>query len=126
MNLKNRRVLVTGGLGFIGSALVKGLVRAGARVRTLDDLSRGAGRRLAGVRGVEIVHGDVRRAKDVSRAVRGVQTVCHLAAVNGTEFFYSKPELVLEVAVKGMLNVLDACRAHRVKDLTVASSSEVY
>jgi nucleoside-diphosphate-sugar epimerase len=52
--------------------------------------------------------------------------VLHLAAVNGTEFFYSKPELVLEVAVKGMMNVLDACIAHGVKELFTASSSEVY
>jgi dTDP-glucose 4,6-dehydratase/UDP-glucose 4-epimerase len=49
-----------------------------------------------------------------------------LAAVNGTEFFYSKPELVLEVAVKGMVNVLEACRAGGVRQLITASSSEVY
>src|SRR5438132_13253504 len=55
-----------------------------------------------------------------------MDTVCHLAAVNGTEFFYTQPDLVLEVAVKGMLNVLDACGAHGVCNLFVASSSEVY
>jgi nucleoside-diphosphate-sugar epimerase len=52
--------------------------------------------------------------------------VMHLAYVNGTEFFYSAPELVLEVGVKGMINVLDACRAHGVGTLVLASSSEVY
>ena len=70
--------------------------------------------------------GDIRRAPDVSEAVRGVDSVCHLAYVNGTEFFYSKPALVLEVAVKGMMNVLDACLAHGVRELVLASSSEVY
>jgi nucleoside-diphosphate-sugar epimerase len=59
-------------------------------------------------------------------AVKGVDAVCHLAAVNGTEFFYSRPELVLEVAVKGMINVLDACIENGVGELFVASSSEVY
>ena len=60
------------------------------------------------------------------RATRGVDCVCHLAYINGTEFFYDQPELILEVAVKGMMNVLDACLADGVRDLIVASSSEVY
>src|SRR5262249_51961048 len=46
--------------------------------------------------------------------------------VNGTEYFYSHPDLVLDVAVKGMIHVLDACRAHGVGELVLASSSEVY
>ncbi len=52
--------------------------------------------------------------------------VHHLAFVNGTEFFYSAPELVLDVGVKGMINVIDACRAEGVGKLILASSSEVY
>ena len=72
------------------------------------------------------MQGDVRDAATVVRAVKGVDAVCHLAAVNGTEFFYTRPDLVLEVAVKGMVNVLDACIANGVGELFVASSSEVY
>ena len=49
-----------------------------------------------------------------------------MAAVNGTEFFYSRPELVLDVAVRGILTVVDACRANGIGELSVASSSEVY
>ena len=60
------------------------------------------------------------------RAVRGVDEVHHLAFVNGTEFFYSAPELVLDVGVKGMINVIDACRATASRNLVLASSSEVY
>jgi nucleoside-diphosphate-sugar epimerase len=52
--------------------------------------------------------------------------VHHLAFVNGTEFFYSAPELVLDVGVKGMINVIDACRSEGVRSLILASSSEVY
>ena len=60
-------------------------------------------------------------------AVRGIDEVHHLAFVNGTEFFYSAPELVLDVGVKGMVNVIDACRAaNGVGSLVLASSSEVY
>ncbi len=62
----------------------------------------------------------------VGNAVRGTDCVVHLAAVNGTEYFYSKPHVVLDVGIVGMLNVIAACRQHGVSDLVVASSSEVY
>ncbi len=127
MDLRGKRVLVTGGTGFLGSGLVRGLLRAGAIVRSLDDDSRGNKTRLDDLKGeVEVVTGDVRDLASVTKAVRGVDSVCHLAYLNGTEFFYSKPELVLEIGVKGMMNVLDACIAEGVKDLVLASSSEVY
>ena len=120
-------VLVTGGAGFIGSALVRSLAGSGAKVRVLDDGSRGAPRRLAGLeRTVELVNGDVRDPAVVDRACEGVEAVWHLAAVNGTEFFYSKPELVLDVGVGGMRNVIAAAITRGVRDLFVASSSEVY
>src|SRR3954469_13478558 len=121
------RILVTGGSGFIGSALVKALLKDGNAVRVLDDNSRGAPRRLAAVqKDIEFVAGDIRDAAIVHAAVRGVDEVHHLAFVNGTEFFYSAPELVLDVGVKGMVNMIDACRAANVRRLVLASSSEVY
>lgn len=120
-------ILVTGGSGFIGSALVKALLRDGHAVRVLDDNSRGAPRRLKDVvNDVEFIAGDIRDVAIVARAVRGVDEVHHLAFVNGTEFFYSAPELVLDVGVKGMINVIDACRSEGVRSLVLASSSEVY
>lgn len=125
--MSGRRILVTGGSGFIGSALVKALVKDGNTVRVLDDNSRGAPRRLADVqKDIEFIAGDIRDAAAVLGVVRGVDEVHHLAFVNGTEFFYSAPELVLDVGVKGMINVLDACRAANVGKLILASSSEVY
>jgi dTDP-glucose 4,6-dehydratase/UDP-glucose 4-epimerase len=96
-------------------------------VRSLDNDSRGAARRLGDVAGsVEIIVGDIRDPETVTKAARGVTRILHLAYINGTEFFYTKPELVLEVAVKGMLNVLEACRADSISELFLASSSEVY
>ena len=125
--LKGRLVLVTGGTGFIGSALVRALLRAGARVRSLDNDSRGAAARLGDAQhSIERITGDIRDAAVVREAVRGVNCVAHLAYINGTEHFYTQPELILEVATKGMLNVLDACLAEGVKDMVLMSSSEVY
>jgi nucleoside-diphosphate-sugar epimerase len=123
----SKKYLVTGGTGFIGSAIVTRLVRQGERVVSLDNNSRGAVRRLGTLaQEVEIVEADIRDPEALIRAAQGVDSVIHLAFINGTEFFYSQPELVLDVAVRGMLNVLDACRMHRVPELVVASSSEVY
>jgi nucleoside-diphosphate-sugar epimerase len=119
--------LVTGGTGFLGAALVRRLVQEGHVVRVLDNNSRGAVRKLGdAVQHVELIEGDIRDAATVSKAAKGVDSVCHLAFINGTAFFYSKPELVLDVGVKGMVNVIDACHEHNVGELMVASSSEVY
>jgi nucleoside-diphosphate-sugar epimerase len=121
------RYLVTGGTGFIGAALVRRLVTAGHMVRVLDNHSRGAVRRLGDAAdAVEHVEADIRDPEPVMRAAQSMDGVLHLAYINGTEFFYSHPELVLDVAVRGMLNVLAACRAANVGELVLASSSEVY
>jgi nucleoside-diphosphate-sugar epimerase len=117
--------LITGGTGFLGSALVHELVAKGARVRVLDDNSRGRSERLAGV-DVEMVDGDIRNPNAVWCACRGVDVVVHLAAVNGTKFFYEKPAVVLDVCIRGTMNVLDACRQHGIGQFILASTSEVY
>lgn len=125
--MKTKRYLVTGGTGFIGSALVKKLLHHGHEVSILDDNSRGRPRRIGDVKDqVRMIQGDVRNPQDVLKATEKMDGVVHLAYVNGTEFFYSKPEVVLEVGVKGMVNVLDACLARHVPELVLASSSEVY
>ena len=122
-----RFYLVTGGAGFIGASLVRRLLRDGHRVRVLDNQSRGSAARLADARDrIEFVDADVRDADAVLRAAQGVDSLCHLAAVNGTELFYRNPDLVLEVSVKGIVNTIDACLQHGIGEFVLASSSEVY
>lgn len=122
-----RRILVTGGTGFIGSALVRALVRNGDRVRVLDNNSRGALRRLGDVvDAIDFVEADIRDADAVGKAAAGVDCFVHLAYVNGTRYFYEQPELVLDIAIRGMLSAIDACRANGIGDLVLASSSEAY
>jgi nucleoside-diphosphate-sugar epimerase len=122
-----KKYLVTGGTGFIGSSLVKRLVKEGNFVRVLDSDIRGSSSRLKDiVKKIELIQADIRDAEAVRRACRGMDSVIHLAYINGTEYFYKMPELVLEVAVKGMINILDGCIKEGVKELVLASSSEVY
>jgi len=121
------KYLVTGGAGFLGSACVRRLVKEGHTVRVLDNHLRGRPRRLRDVADdIEMIKGDVRDAAVVHNAVAGVDEVLHLAFLNGTEFFYQYPELILDIGIRGMLNVLDACRSEQVGRLVLASSSETY
>ena len=125
--MRTKKYLVTGGTGFIGSALVKRLVEEGHNVRVLDNDLRGAAERLKSVKDkIELVKADIRDKEAVQKACRNVDSVIHLAYINGTEYFYKMPELVLEVGVKGMMNVIDGCIKENVKELILASSSEVY
>ncbi|HVT88063.1 MAG TPA: NAD(P)-dependent oxidoreductase [Tepidisphaeraceae bacterium] len=127
MSIQGKTYLVTGGTGFIGRGLVKALLAQGAKVRSLDNDSRGSKKSMGEMASqVELITGDIRDPEVVRKAIGGADCVCHLAYINGTEYFYSKPELVLEVAVKGIMNVVDACISQKVNELCLASSSEVY
>ena len=96
-------------------------------MRALDDNSRGNARRLAEVANdIEFIAGDIRDPGAVDRAAQGLDEIHHLAYVNGSQFFYTQPDLVLDVGVRGMVNVIDACRKHGIGKLVLASSSEVY
>ena len=119
--------LVTGGTGFLGSAFVRRLVARGEKVRALDNGLRGRTARLGDAANkVDLVEGDVREPRDVAKAMKGVERVWHFAMINGTEFFYSHPDLVVDVGVAGTLNTIKAAADAGVKEFVVASSSEVY
>lgn len=122
-----KRVVVTGGCGFIGSYLVKKLLQNGWDVAVVDNLVRGDARRLETVAAhVEFFSCDVRDEDALKGAFAGAQVVMHLAAINGTENFYKRPELVLDVGIRGALAVVNAGRSAGVHDLVMASTAEVY
>lgn len=123
----SKKVLVTGGLGFIGSALAARLAERGERVTLFDNGQRGRLENIRSLGGkVRFVRGDIRDEKAVERACRGQHTVYHLAAVNGTRYFYERPGDVLEINALGTLNVFRAARKGLFKKLLFSSTSEVY
>lgn len=118
--------LVTGGTGFIGSALVNRLLSEGHKVRCLDNDFRGRSNKFNKSERLELIQADIRDARRVIEAGAGIDSILHLAYINGTEYFYTKPDLVLDVAVRGMMNVIDSCKINSIPHFVLASSSEVY
>ena len=125
--MKQKKILITGGASFMGSSLVKKLIYKGNDIRVLDNYQRGNGFRLQNeLKKIEFIEGDIRDEKIVENACKNVDIVFHLAYLNGTKFFYEKPEIVLDIAVKGIVNIIKSSINNSVSDFFLASSSEVY
>lgn len=119
--------LITGGTGFIGSALAIKLLKEGNNVVVFDNNERGKSLRLLKYKKkIKLIKGDIRNINELNKAMKNIDVVCHLAYINGTKFFYKKPEKVIEIAIKGIINVIDCCINNKIKNLILASSSEVY
>jgi NAD dependent epimerase/dehydratase len=132
MDLKNKKILVTGSDGFIGSHLVEKLVDSGYQVKAfvyynsfnnfgwLDSFSKDK------LEKIEIFTGDVRDPNGVRVAEKGCDIVLHLAALIGIPFSYHSPDSYVDTNIKGTLNILNACRDLGVQKLVVTSTSETY
>jgi nucleoside-diphosphate-sugar epimerase len=121
------KVLVTGGSGFIGSFLVERLLKEGCEVKVFDNNFRGREDYIADLKGkIEVIKGDIVSFEQVKNAFKRVDTVFHLAAINGTEYFYKIPDRVLNVNTKGTINTVEALEGSEVEKYVFFSSSEVY
>src|ERR1700730_14018601 len=122
-----RKVLVTGGAGFIGSHIVDALVRRGDQVRVLDNLSTGNLANLAEVRDrLEFIEADLNDADKVARAVKGVDCIFHEAALASVPRSVERPLETNAACVTGTLVLLDAARKAGVRRLVYAASSSAY
>jgi len=121
------KYLVTGGAGFIGSHIAETLIKRGDQVRILDDLSTGTMDNLAAIAGrFEFIEGDIRDLAACRRAVEGVGTVFHEAALASVVRSVADPLLNDAINVRGTLNMLVAAKDAGVRSFVLASSSAVY
>lgn len=122
-----RKILITGGTGFIGSAIANFFSEKGYEITIFDNNSRGNLKRInLNKKNVRFINGDITKFKDVYYASKRQDCIFHLAAINGTKFFYEKPDKVLDVSCKGIINIIESAKKLRVKNIFLASSSEVY
>ena len=122
-----KKIFITGGTGFIGSYVVKKLFQLGYDLTVLDNNSRGKANRIKSIIDkIHYIEGDIRNRDLVISSSKSCDLIIHLAYINGTKFFYEKPYEVLDVATKGMNNILDSMEANNIDKMILASSSEVY
>jgi NAD dependent epimerase/dehydratase len=129
---KQKKVLITGADGFIGSHLTEALVNQGYAVRAfvyynsfnsygwLDSISAEVKNQI------EFFAGDIRDPNGVREAMKGVDIVFHLAALIAIPFSYHSPDSYIDTNVKGTLNIIQAARDNQVSRVLVTSTSEVY
>jgi dTDP-glucose 4,6-dehydratase len=130
--LKNKRVLVTGADGFIGSHIAEAFVRAGINLRAfvlynsfnswgwIDQAEPSVRASL------EVVAGDIRDPGGVREAMRDCDVVLHLAALISIPFSYHSPDAYVDTNVRGTLNVLNAARELKTERVVITSTSKVY
>jgi nucleoside-diphosphate-sugar epimerase len=123
----NRRVLVTGGAGFIGSHITEALVNLGARVVVIDDLSGGSWDNLAGFGdNVTKITGSILDEKAIGDAVKGCDYIFHEAALASVPQSVAEPERFYQVNAMGTLSLMQAARRAGVQRVVYAGSSSAY
>ena len=106
--MKKKTFLVTGGTGFIGSNICKLLLKKNYNVKIFDNNFRGGSSKIVNIKKkVKFIRGDIRNIKSLNKAMKQTDAVIHLAYINGTKYFYTKPVLTLDIAMKGVINVID-------------------
>ena len=127
--IKNKKILVTGGAGFIGSNLCTELLRLGNEVICLDNFSTG---KLSNIEEIKdeknftLINGDIRNLEDCQLATKGVDYVLHQAALGSVPRSIKHPILTNDVNVGGFLNMLVASKDNNVKRFVYAASSSTY
>jgi UDP-N-acetylglucosamine 4-epimerase len=129
MEISGKRVLITGGAGFIGSHLSEKLVAEGAEVIVVDNLATGRLSNISHLLGssrIKFIEGDIRNRDLCLDVMKGVEVVLHQAALGSVPRSIADPQNTHSVNIDGFLNVLDSARIQGVKKFVYASSSSVY
>jgi NAD dependent epimerase/dehydratase len=130
MNFQNKRVLVTGADGFIGSHLVEHLTRNGARVTALAQYNSfnywGWLEDIPSLDEIQVVSGDIRDSHFCLALLKGIDVVYHLAALIPIPYSYRAPDSYLDTNIRGTLNLCQAALERGVEKVVHTSTSEVY
>ncbi|WP_299064749.1 SDR family oxidoreductase [uncultured Polaribacter sp.] len=129
INLEGKKILVTGGAGFIGSNLCEFLLLKGNEVVCLDNFATGKKENLKAFKNNKkftLIEGDIRHLEDCLKATRGVDFVLHQAALGSVPRSIKDPITSNEVNVNGFLNMLVASRDNNIKRFVYAASSSTY
>jgi len=124
--MNNKKILVTGGAGFIGSNIVKQLISDGNNVTVLDNFVSGYRINLDPFPSARIVEGDVRDPAAVEEAVNGNEVIFHLAASVGNKRSIDDPINDAQTNVLGTINILEAARKHKIRKVVVSSSAGIF
>jgi len=127
--LSNKKILVTGGAGFIGSNLVESLLNAGNKVVCLDNFSTGKRENLEsfiGNKQFTLIEGDIRNISDCERAVKDIEIVFHEAALGSVPRSIKDPVTTTDVNIGGFVKILFAAKEAGVKRFIYAASSSTY
>ncbi len=119
-----KKFLVTGGDGFIGSAICKMLLNMGFKVISLDNRSRN--RKFENKKLYTSLNCDITDYRKLKKIKGNFDSIIHLAFINGTKYFYEKPEDVIRVGIMGTYNILKFAKKKKIKNFYISSSSEVY
>lgn len=125
----NKRVLVTGGAGFIGSNMCEDLIKNGYAVKCLDNFITGRRENLAEINQspmFELIEGDIRNLSDCRKAVTGVDIVLHLAALGSVPRSIADPITSNDININGFLNMILASRDAGITRFVYAASSSTY
>ncbi len=121
------KILVTGGAGFIGSNLADELIRQGAKVKIIDDLSTGFRENLEEIRGdFEFIEGSLNDADKLQKAVEDVEIIFHQAALPSVPRSVENPSATHEACVNATFNLLNSAKENNVKRIIYAASSSAY
>lgn len=129
INLSEKKILVTGGAGFIGSNLCETLLSKGNQVICLDNFATGKRENIAHLHDNDnftLIEGDIRNLEDCNKAVEGVEFVLHQAALGSVPRSIKDPITSNDVNVGGFLNMLTASRDAGIKRFVYAASSSTY
>lgn len=124
---KNTKILITGGAGFVGSHLSKYLINKGYKVTILDNFSRGVKQNLKNLNDKYFLENrNLNNSKKLKNFLNKFDVIFHLAAINGTEYFYKIPDKVLDNNISITLNIIKNLDKKTCKKFIFFSSSEVY